>query len=107
MREHGVQVLGRSNDVELTAQDMVSVPQFSEVWKALGVAVKQSHAEALFNKYGQTSRGLLPVMVRCKCTCRANACTTALAPAFSSTPFASLPEPLLYPALQGTSQVLC
>jgi hypothetical protein len=50
-------------DVELGPKDKVSVQQFIDAWRGLGVLVASSSAAAIYNKYGQDINGKLPVMV--------------------------------------------
>lgn len=50
--------------VDVGAKDCVTVPQFQEVWKALGIPVSGPAAMAIFNKYGQV-RGVRPRATHC------------------------------------------
>jgi hypothetical protein len=43
--------------------DTVRVEQFQAAWKSLGIVVDKEQAMAIFNKYGQTNLGRLPVTV--------------------------------------------
>lgn len=57
-----LQVLGKK-DIELGVRDTLSTSQFAAAWTSLGVSISPGYVDAVFNKYGQTSRGMLPVMV--------------------------------------------
>jgi hypothetical protein len=57
------QVLGK-RDVDLQPGDALSVGQFVAAWAALGVDVSRDMADAVYNKYGHTSAGRLPVKAR-------------------------------------------
>ncbi len=44
-------------------RDAMTRRQFSSVWATLGVDVEPALVDALFNKYGHTAQGLMPVNV--------------------------------------------
>ena len=58
-------VLGK-RDVEISVTDKIDSSSFADVWKLLGVPLSAQFCFAIFNKYGQDSRGRMPVLVRRK-----------------------------------------
>ncbi len=55
-------VMGR-RDVDISATDKISPQDFSAVLKSVGVLVSEDVTFAVFNKYGQDIRGMMPVLV--------------------------------------------
>lgn len=56
----------KKKDVSIGLTDKVSIAQFCEVWRLLGLPLPANIATAMFNKYGQDAAGRLPVTVSCR-----------------------------------------
>jgi WD40 repeat protein len=61
--EFGVSVSADVNGRSSTNVDAIDRAGFVRAWRALGVAVTDAEAVAVFNKYGQTRAGLMPTRV--------------------------------------------